>query len=224
MKALRSWLKGGRFLLCFLAILTFGGRVFAQTDGNLIPVVTVQATQPVATATNSGVFTVFRKGNTNLTLNVWYDLDGTASNGVDYVALSGFATIPTGERRALITVIPIDDGPPDFNKTVILTLTASTNTPPDYLLGFPLRAGAVIIDSDGPRPVTGMLPGHCFHFSKTGPDATWFSIEYSTNLVNWTPVCTNQVIDGSIDFIGPDAAGNSSRFYRAVPLATSPAD
>ena len=47
-----------------------------------------------------------------------YDIGGTASNGVDYVALPGFVTIPPGERRALITIVPIDDGPPDVNKTV----------------------------------------------------------------------------------------------------------
>jgi len=43
-------------------------------------------------------------------------------------------------------------------------------------------------------------------------------------MINWTPVCTNQVIDGSIDFVDPDAANNASRFYRAVPLTNAPAE
>ena len=73
-----------------------------------------------------------RFGDTNGDLTVPYDIGGTASNGVDYVALPGSVTIPAGELRALITIVPIDDGPPDVNKTVILTLTPSTNTPPDY--------------------------------------------------------------------------------------------
>lgn len=131
-------------------------------------------------------------------------------------------TIPAGELRALITIAPLDDGPPEMNKTVILTLTPSTNTPPDYVAGIPRRASAIIIDSDGPRPVTGMLPGNCFHLAAAGPDAAWFCIEWSTNLVNWVPVCTNQVINGSIDFIDPDAQGNPSRFYHAVPSAGPP--
>ena len=63
-----------------------------------------------------------------------------------------------------------------------------------------------------------MLPGSCFHLATPGPDAAWFSVECSTDLVNWTSICTNQVINGSIDFVDPDAASNSSRFYRAVPL------
>ncbi|MGD0744014.1 MAG: Ig-like domain-containing protein [Verrucomicrobiota bacterium] len=189
------------------------------------------AAWPTATCrffTNCGpktaTFTLRRFGDTNGDLTLPYDIGGTASNGVDYVALPGFVAIPSGERRALITIVPIDDGPPDVNKTVILTLTPSTNTPPDYLLGFPRRAAAIILDSNGPRPVTGLLPGNCFHLVTPGPDAAWFCIEYSTDLANWTPVCTNQVINGSIDFVDPDAQSNPSRFYRAVPLNSPPPD
>ena len=69
-----------------------------------------------------------------------------------------------------------------------------------------------------------MLPGKCFHLVTPGPDAAWFCIEYSTDMVNWTPVCTNQVINGSIDFVDPDAQGNPSRFYRAVPLNNQPSE
>jgi hypothetical protein len=95
---------------------------------------------------------------------------------------------------------------------------------PDYLLGFPRRAAAIIIDSDGPHPVTSLLPDGCFHLVTPGPDAAWFYVEYSTNLNDWTPVCTNQVINGSIDFVDPDAPGNPSRFYRALPLTSPPAE
>ena len=171
----------------------------------------------------TATFAVRRCGDTNDDLTVPYDIGGTASNGVDYVALPGFVTIPAGEGRALITIVPIDDGPPDVNKTVILALTPSTNAPPDYLLGFPRRAAVIIIDQ-GPCPVTGILPGGCFHLVTPGPEAAWFSVECSTDLVNWTSICTNQVINGSIDFIDPDAQGNPSRFYRAVPLTGPPSD
>jgi hypothetical protein len=172
----------------------------------------------------TATFTVRRFGDTNGDVIVPYDIGGTASNGVDYVALPGSVTVSAGERRALITVVPVDDGPPDVNKTVILTLTPSTNTPPDYLVGFPPRAAAVIVDSDGPRPVAGMLPGNCFHLVKPGPDAAWFCIESSTDMTHWLPVCTNQVINGSIDFVDPDAQGNPARFYRAKPLTGPPAE
>jgi hypothetical protein len=172
----------------------------------------------------TATFAVFRRGDTNGDLPVTYGIGGTASNGVDYVALPGAVTVPAGERRAMITIIPIDDGPPDVNKTVVLTLTPSTNTPPDYLVGIPPRAAAVIIDSNGPHPVAGMLPDNCFHLVRPGPDAAWFSLEYSTDMVNWLPVCTNQVVNGSIDFVDPDAPGKPARFYRAVPLNGPPAE
>jgi hypothetical protein len=173
----------------------------------------------------TATFAVRRFGDTNFDLTVPYDIGGTASNGVDYVSLPGSVIIPAGERRALITIVPIDDGPPDVNKTVILTLLPDMqmNPLPGYVLGFPSRAAAIIIDQ-GPCPTTGMLPGGCFHLVRPGPDAAWFSIECSTDLVNWTPICTNQVIDGSIDFVDPDAQGTPSRFYRAVPLANPPSD
>jgi len=31
------------------------------------------------------------------------------------------------------------------------------------------------------------------------------------------PIATNQVINGSIDFVDPDAQNDPARFYRAVP-------
>jgi Bacterial Ig domain len=170
----------------------------------------------------TATFTVHRFGDTNGDVTVAYDIGGSASNGVDYVTLPGFVTIPSGQHSALITIVPIDDGPPDITKTVILTLTPSTNTPPDYLLGLPRKAAAIILDSAGPQPVTGMLPGNCFHLVIPGPDAAWFHLDCSTDLLNWTPVCTNQAINGCIDFLDPDAQSNTARFYRAVPLFSPP--
>jgi hypothetical protein len=199
-------------------------------ETNLPPTWTAWPTAVCRFFTNCGpktaTFTVRRFGDTNDDLTVPYDIGGTASNGVDYVALPGSVTIPVGERRALITIVPIDDGPPDVNKTVILTLLPDMqmNPLPGYGLGFPRRAAAIILDGDGARPATGMLPGDCFHLVTPGPDAAWFCIEYSTNLLNWTPVCTNQVIHGSIDFVDPDASSNLSRYYRTVPLTNPPSE
>lgn len=173
------------------------------------------------TGPKTATFAVHRFGETNDALNVTYDIGGTASNGADYVALPGFVTVPAGESSAFITVVPIDDGPPGVNKTVILSLTPATNTPPDYLIGVPRSAAAIIVDRPGPWPACRMLPGNYFHLSMPGPDAAWFTIEYSTDLTDWTPICTNQVINGSIDFIDPDVSSQAG-FYRAVPVANVP--
>jgi hypothetical protein len=136
----------------------------------------------------------------------------------------GFVTIPAGDRRALIPVVPIDDGPPDISSTVVLRLLPSTNSPLDYVLGFPHHAAALILDGRRPHPSTAALADRCFHLNASGPDGAWFRIEYSTNLRDWIPICNNQVIQGSIDFVDPDAQTDSSRLYRAVPINGPPAD
>ena len=167
------------------------------------------------------IFTVRRHGDTNNALTVTYDIGGTATNGVDYVALPGVVTIPAGERAALITVLPLDDGPPDITSTVILTLESSTNTPPDFVLGYPPKAAALILDF-GPRPPAAVLPDKCFHLSAAGPNGAWFHVETTADLLSWTPICTNQVINGSIDFVDPNAQSGQALFYRAVPEAGPP--
>ena|ERR1044071_77972 len=169
------------------------------------------------TYTNCGpknaTIVVRRFGDTNDALTVNYAIGGTASNGVDYVILPGSVTIAAGERSASINIVPIDDGPPDLTSTVILKLLPTTN----YFVGFPGRAAAIIIDGPVPWRATTMLSDRTFHLSAAGPDSAWFHIEYSTDLANWTPICTNQVVNGSIDFVDPDAQNDQMRYYRAIP-------
>jgi hypothetical protein len=165
-------------------------------------------------------FTVFRSGATNNALTVAYSTGGTATNGVDYVALPGTVTVPAGQQSAAITLVPLDDGAPDINRTVVLRLIADA-TGTNYLLGYPRAAGAIILDSQSPRAVTG-LTGAAFNLAAAGPDGAWFHVEYSSDIIHWTPICTNQVVNGCIDFVDPDAATNPARFYRAVPEAEGP--
>jgi hypothetical protein len=170
-------------------------------------------------------FAVCRTGETNSDLTVTYAIGGTASNGVDYVALPGVATIPAGQSEVMITVVPTDETN-NAIETVILSLDPSTNSPPDYVVGFPPRAEALILGGDWPHPgLTGaVLEDHSFRLSGGGPDGAWFRVDCTTNLVNWSPVCTNQVVNGSIDFADPDAANFPARWYRMVPLANPPSD
>jgi hypothetical protein len=170
-----------------------------------------------------GLFTVYRFGSPSNDLVVNYSIGGTASNGVDYFALPGYVDIPAGYTRSLIPIVPIDHGPAAVPKTVILTLAADTNVPPDYVVGLPRRAEVLILPS-WPRPLPWLLPDGTFHLNASGPDGAWFSIEASFDLLNWTPVSTNQVFQGSIDFLDPDAPNNTSRFYLTVPINNTPGD
>jgi hypothetical protein len=169
----------------------------------------------------NATISVFRFGATNDDFNVAYAIGGTATNGVDYVTVSGDVTIPAGERRADISIMPLDDGPPDITSTVVLTLLPDA-TGTNYLLGYPRAAAAIILDSRSPRAGTGIVPGPAFNLASAGPDGAWFHVEYSADLLNWTPICTNQVINGSINFVDPDAAANPARFYRTVPESGPP--
>ncbi len=170
----------------------------------------------------NATISVFRFGDTNNNLDVPYAIGGTATNGVDYVALPGTVIISAGERRADITIVPLDDGPPDITSTVVLKLVPAAATGTNYLLGFPRAAAVIILDSQSPRAATGIVPGPAFNLAAAGPDGAWFHVEYSTDLVNWTPICTNQVVNGSMDFVDPDAAANPARFYRTVPESGPP--
>lgn len=170
----------------------------------------------------NAIFAVKRLGDASSDLTVNYSIGGSASNGVDYAALPGFVTVPAGSAYALIPIVPIDTGASNVSKTVVLTLTPSINTPPDYIVGFPPRAAALIWEN-WLRVSPSVLADGSFHLTATGPDGAWFYVQYSTGLVNWLPVCTNQVFQGSIDFVDPDAPSSASRFYRAIPIGNSPA-
>ncbi len=166
----------------------------------------------------SAIFTVCHRGPTNAPLAVTYAIGGTASNGVDYVFLPGNVTIPAGQRAAIIPVVPIDDGTPDRTTTVVLRLTRAN------LYGIDPRhasAAAIILDQppypQPPRPI--LLPDRCFHIASAGPDGAWVRVESTADLSNWTPICTNQVVNGSLDFVDPDAQQDQLRFYRALPEA-----
>ena len=119
--------------------------------------VTIQPNCPITIwwFTNCGpkhaTLTVRRAGDTNDELTVSYDIGGTATNGVDYDPLPGFVTIPAGERKADIAIVPREDHHPDPLKTVMLKLAsppATSDALPPYIVGYPNRAGAVIVDSD----------------------------------------------------------------------------
>jgi hypothetical protein len=173
----------------------------------------------------NALFTVRRFGDASAGLTVNYDISGTASNGVDYATLTNYVTIPAGEAYGLIPIVPIDNNRTNSFKTVILTLTPDSNTPPDYYVGIPRSAAALILE-DWPRPLPFLLPDGSFHVNLSGtnggPDGAWFAAQSSSDLQNWTSVSTNQIFQGSVDFVDPGAPNHSSGFYRVQQLTNAP--
>ncbi len=172
----------------------------------------------------NAAFTIRRAGATNDPLVVNYALSGTATNGVDYATLPGSITIPAGARDAIIPVVPVDQSEFQKARTVILRIKPSAS-PLDlrgYLVGVPASAAVSIVDSLRPRANASMTGDNCFQLMASGPDGAWFRVQYSTNLLNWISICTNQVVNGSIDFVDPDSGEHPHRFYRAVPELQTP--
>jgi hypothetical protein len=176
---------------------------------------------PNVLGTNTATFTVRRTGPTNDSLRVYYAIGGTASNGVDYSALSGVVTIPAGRRSAGIVVMPIDDAVREHLETVLIKLRFPP-TPLDpadsaYALGRPESAAAFIVDNDTVAPPPRVFPDGMFHVCEHLTNGC-FRVEISTNFANWDIICTNSVVDGMARHVDPDAANDRHRFYRIVPI------
>ena len=75
-----------------------------------------------------------------------YTLDGTATSGSDYTALSGTLTVPAGATTATIPVTVIDDSVPEGSETVVLSLSGGS----DYQVGSPGAHTLTIATSDPP--------------------------------------------------------------------------
>jgi hypothetical protein len=169
---------------------------------------------------NTATFSVRRSGPTNTPLTVYYAIGGTATNGIDYAALPGQVTLQTGQRSASIEVIPVEDSVKEQIETVVLNLLPSlavSNATPGYLIGSARRAAAVIIDNDQPRPPCRKLPDGLFHLCGPATNGHHFTIRSSSDLKDWTVLCTNIVTDGAVHFIDPDALANDTRFYKVIP-------
>ena len=197
----------------------------------------------VEKTTNYGMFRVFRRGDTNVDLVVRYAISGSASNGVDYVALPGVVTIPAGAATADLEIIPFDDDITEGIETVTLSLL-----PPDdvagvvpenarYQGGPHLCATAFIFDHlpelQRPPPVPGgtvrgdvTQPGWRLDHPRAdranssltvnGENDQMIVIEVANDLLEWSYLTHGFVIDGKLTFTDPDRAAVGTRFYRVV--------
>jgi hypothetical protein len=106
--------------------------------------VTVQPTDPLATEPDgtSGTFTLSRAGDTNAPLTVPFTLGGTATNGIDYAAISLSVTLAAGQVSSNIAVMPINEPTATGYKTVILSLPRHAT---NFLIGSLNRAVVYIV-------------------------------------------------------------------------------
>src|SRR5260221_8975053 len=119
--------------------------------------------------------------------------------GVDPAAPPTHVPIPAGKRFALITIVPLEDADMTLRRfdTVVLALQPSplANPLPSYGIGWPGKAAAIIFEEcDFPVPYASALPDRCVHLNWPGTNGANYCLEISTNLTDWTPVCTNTVV------------------------------
>jgi len=119
----------------------------ARVATTILPLVSISAPDPTATEAGptTGFFSVSRSGSAAGALTVNYTVSGSASNGVDYSALSGSVTIPNGAVSTTITVTPVNDPDPEPSETVVLTLSANAAYAVNPSSG---TATVTIIDND----------------------------------------------------------------------------
>ncbi len=121
-----------------------------------ISTVTIRAADPVAIESgDTATFEVDRAGSAISSLNIYYNILGTASNGVDYAMITHFVSIQAGTRSATISIKPLQNTNVDGTRSVILQLAPSPllsplnpQTPVNYIIGSPSNAVAYIFDDD----------------------------------------------------------------------------
>ena len=88
------------------------------------PVVNIQAAQTNAAEFGlvPGAFRVTRNGDTSLPLTVHLATSGTASNGVDYAALTNVVSFAPGLGTTTLAVQPLADDLPEGDETVVFSV------------------------------------------------------------------------------------------------------
>ena len=165
------------------------------------PVVIITAPHPQASegGTNAGAFRVSRTGSTNEWLEVFYQLFGSAQNGVDYQFLSNHVELPAGRSFVDIPVRPIDDDLVEGTESVAANLMPPPFASPvePYRIGFPSNAVVTIEDHDAPgtnlptvtaaalfpnvqEAATSTNSFGRFYISRTGPTNSALTVHLST--------------------------------------------
>lgn len=176
------------------------------------------------------VFQIERHGNIADALTVPYSIGGTASNGLDYVALPGAVTFAPGVRSVTLTIIPYLDNETEPDETVVLRLLPPADNlyPPPYVLGssgpMVTSAGATIREDAPPTgPIDRFERARRLRFpgryrivplpvlpEPAAARLIW-AVEASSDFTVWTEIGETEDPE---EFLDVDVGTDSSRFYR----------
>jgi hypothetical protein len=122
----------------------------------------------------------------------------------------------TGGRTGTSAILQVRTGGGGFPPSIPAELVGLQNF--SLVPGLPPRALVFI----GRSPHTFLtelkkLPSGQFQFTLSGDAGAIYTIEASTDLVNWTQITNVVNSSGAVPIVDPDAANRSHRFYRARP-------
>ena len=161
-----------------------------------------------STATGEDFF-ISRRGATTADLIVNYTMSGTATEGVDYTALSGTATIPAGSAGVFVNVIPINDTTPEGVETIIMNLTPAPGT-------YGVRVGSTTLLLGDNDNFSGISVGFAGATASTTEDVGTYNIPVNITGSPAGDVTVQYRVNGG------SAAGNGIDFSLAEGVLTFP--
>jgi hypothetical protein len=197
-----------------------------DTNPPPLPVVSITAPDPNASqgtwlstlgapATNTGRFEISRAVAAATSLNVNVSIAGTASNGVDYLALPTYVTIPANSNAASLLVVPTGSNLAFDPSTIVVSVLPDAN----YQLGNTTNATVMLIQYEA-EPGGPPVPDFKLHlFVGTNLAGQVFTIQASTNLIDWAEIGTGTNIFGVVTVSETNRTRFRQRFFRAFPVS-----
>ena len=195
-----------------------------STNPPALPVVSVTAPDPAASegtwlstlgtpVTNTGRFEVSRTLATGSSLQVNFSVGGTASNGVDYLALPSSVTIPANSNSISILIVPTGSTLALDPSTVMINVLSNSA----YQFGNSASATITLIQYEAPPPIP--VPTLTLQlFVGTNLTGHAFAIQSSTNLTDWSVLGTGTNVWGVVSVTETNRLSFRQRFFRAMPL------
>ncbi len=184
----------------------------------------------LASPTNGSVYAAPANVGLEETWSAW---DPTASAIVQFYANSNLiATVNSGPGTNTCYAAWTNVAAGSYNLTAVLTYGSATGS------SAPVSITVSDDGTNGPLPnvaarsqlpVVGVFPGNpttgapdshvaggCVYLSMAATNGMTYSLESSTDLINWSPVFTNKAVNGEAQYVAPNGY-SPSQFYRIVP-------
>jgi regulation of enolase protein 1 (concanavalin A-like superfamily) len=159
----------------------------------------------------TGRFYFSRTGTTgDLTVN--YGISGSATNGTDYVALTGTCVIPDTQPGVIVTLTPIDDALAEGVETVTVTVLAGTG----YSADRPASATFEIADNETPSISVGFQQAASVTTEQPGPLGEYRDLAVILSAASSNTVTVNYIAGGGdasgddVDWAFVDAANENA--------------